>query len=48
MNIKAGVTSALVLAAATIAQEKMLLSDQSLEPNIIRPLMEQGEWVAIQ
>ena len=30
------------------AQEKMLLSDQSLEPNIIRPLMEQGEWVAIQ
>ena len=27
---------------------QMLLSDQSLEPNIIRPLMEQGEWIAIE
>lgn len=30
------------------AQDKMLLSDQSLEPNTIRGLMEQGDWVAIQ
>lgn len=30
------------------SQDKMLLSDQSLEPNIIRGLMEQGEWVAIE
>ena len=30
------------------AQDKMLLSDQSLEPNTIRGLMEQGEWVAIE
>ena len=30
------------------AQDKLLLSDRNLEPNIIRPLMEQGEWVAIQ
>lgn len=30
------------------AQDKMLLSDQSLEPNIIHGLMEQGEWVAIE
>ena len=30
------------------AQDKMLLSDQGLEPNTIRGLMEQGEWVAIE
>ena len=30
------------------SQDKMLLSDQSLEPNTVRGLMEQGEWVAIE
>lgn len=30
------------------AQDKMLLSDQGLEPNTIRGLMEHGEWVAIE
>ena len=29
-------------------QDKMILSDQSLEPNVIRPLMEQGEWIPIE
>jgi hypothetical protein len=29
-------------------QDKMILSDQYLEPNVIRPLMEQGEWIPIE
>ena len=39
----AGVTALLALAACS--QDAMLLSDSSLEPNTIRGLMEQGEWL---
>ena len=37
--------AAALLALVTCSQDAMFLSDSSLEPNTIRGLMEQGEWL---
>jgi len=45
MDKLTAIAAALLALATCSRQDAMLLSDSSLEPNTIRGLMEQGEWL---